>query len=162
MRGGGCLLLLGAPTASAAVRPWWNGLLGPDLGPFGPELGRQASVWWPGGSGEATSRWWWRTLATAAWPWRRGLPGPVLGPIDYSLVEVVLACWGMPVRRCSWSLKWAATVVHDLDAWLLSYWRLSGLSLQAGSVSNLLNGSYGHLEGGGVNRCYSNFNSFSN
>jgi hypothetical protein len=28
-------------------------------------------------------------------------------------------------------------VVHDLDAWLLSYWRLSGLSLQAGSVSNL-------------------------
>jgi hypothetical protein len=23
-----------------------------------------------------------------------------------------------------------------------------------------LNGSYGHLEGGGVNRCYSNFNSF--
>jgi hypothetical protein len=35
---------------------------------------------------------------------------PSSGPnLDFSLVEVVLACWGMPVRRCSWSLKWVAS-----------------------------------------------------
>jgi hypothetical protein len=54
------------------VRPWRMGTLGPDLGPFGPDLGKRASVW-PGGSGGVTSRWWWLALATAAWPWRRGL-----------------------------------------------------------------------------------------
>jgi hypothetical protein len=31
---------------------------------------------------------------------------PSFGPnLDYSLVEVVFACWGMPIWQCSWSLK---------------------------------------------------------
>jgi hypothetical protein len=35
---------------------------------------------------------------------------PNFGPkSDFSLVEVVLARWGKPVRWCSWSLKWAAS-----------------------------------------------------
>jgi hypothetical protein len=91
------------------VRPWQKGLLGLDLGPFGPDLGRQGLgvAWWQrrGDLAVVVARARDGCLAMAT---RASMPGS--GPnLDVSLVEVVLACWGTPVRRCSWSLKWAAS-----------------------------------------------------